>query len=126
MIAFVYLAGPITGLGFDGATDWRVEAKNLLGARGIPTASPMRAKDYLAEMDNLADAYLDGHPLSRPAEKIEDEYGRVYEPESFLERLEHHLEVNPEEPPYAGELGPQDDPYRILDRGFRGYPGEFS
>lgn len=84
----------------------------------------LRLRDEPLEIHGFADLEL--FVLSPECEKIEDEYGRVYEPEAFLVRLEKHLQVNPEEPPYAGELGPQDDPYRILDRGFRGYPGEFS
>ena len=43
----VYLAGPITGLTFDGCTDWREYAKKSLAEAGIDGLSPMRAKDYL-------------------------------------------------------------------------------
>lgn len=43
----VYLAGPITGLTYAGATDWREYAQKLL-APHIAGMSPMRGKDYLA------------------------------------------------------------------------------
>lgn len=41
----VYLAGPITGLDYKGATDWREEAIAKLSP--IMGMSPMRGKDYL-------------------------------------------------------------------------------
>jgi len=40
----VYLAGPIKGLTYTGATDWRDEAKDALYDIGIAGYSPMRAK----------------------------------------------------------------------------------
>lgn len=43
----VYLAGPITGLTFDGCTDWRDHAVQSLASVGIKGLSPMRAKEYL-------------------------------------------------------------------------------
>ena len=43
----VYLAGPIAGLDYTGATDWRDEAIADLAAAGIKGLSPMRAKEYL-------------------------------------------------------------------------------
>jgi nucleoside 2-deoxyribosyltransferase len=53
----VYLSGPITGLTFQGATDWREYAANSLASDGIKGISPMRAKDYLASLK----APLSGH-----------------------------------------------------------------
>lgn len=50
----VYLAGPITGLSFKGATDWREYASDFLYVHGFRGVSPMRAKDYLADETNLA------------------------------------------------------------------------
>lgn len=47
----VYLSGPITGLTFKGATDWRKAATEDLAAAGIEGISPMRAKDYLSALD---------------------------------------------------------------------------
>lgn len=46
----VYLAGPITGLDFKGATDWREFAKAELRKVGIKGLSPMRGKEYLAHV----------------------------------------------------------------------------
>lgn len=43
----VYLAGPITGLSYDGAEDWRRFAKVRLASSGIKAVSPLRAKEYL-------------------------------------------------------------------------------
>lgn len=43
----VYGAGPITGLDYDGAQNWRVHAKNYLADRGVKLVSPLRAKEYL-------------------------------------------------------------------------------
>lgn len=54
----VYLAGPITGLTFDGCTDWRQHAIERLAKHGIVGVSPLRAQDYLKQ---LGDAPLSGH-----------------------------------------------------------------
>ncbi len=43
----VYLAGPITGLTYDGATDWRAIAKQKLDEAGIRSLSPLRAQEHL-------------------------------------------------------------------------------
>jgi nucleoside 2-deoxyribosyltransferase len=64
----VYLAGPIRGLNYDSATQWRELAKAALAEQGIDGMSPMRAKSYLAkEADvgggKLADSYSQ-FPLS--------------------------------------------------------------
>lgn len=47
----VYLSGPITGLTFQGATDWRQYAIESLKTKAIQGISPMRAKDYLASLN---------------------------------------------------------------------------
>lgn len=63
----VYLAGPITGLTFDGASDWRDKAKHKLDLLGIDAFSPMRAKSYLRGVGTLAAAgqnYQGLSPLS--------------------------------------------------------------
>jgi nucleoside 2-deoxyribosyltransferase len=46
----VYLAGPITGLSFQGATSWRHYARDFLADRGIEAFSPLRGKEYLARL----------------------------------------------------------------------------
>lgn len=43
----VYLAGPITGLNFAGAVDWRKAVIKELAEVGIKGLSPMRGKEYL-------------------------------------------------------------------------------
>lgn len=45
----VYLAGPITGQTYAGATDWREGMRKALEPH-IMGMSPMRGKDYLADM----------------------------------------------------------------------------
>lgn len=49
----VYLAGPISGLDFSGAVDWRDRATADLARAGIKGLSPMRAKEYLRGVENL-------------------------------------------------------------------------
>ena len=43
----VYLAGPISGLTYDGVVDWREAVARELADVGIKALSPMRAKSYL-------------------------------------------------------------------------------
>ncbi|MEO5867253.1 MAG: hypothetical protein ABIS14_12830 [Sphingomonas sp.] len=43
----VYLAGPISGCSYEGATDWRERAMCQLAEAQIKGLSPMRAKEYL-------------------------------------------------------------------------------
>jgi nucleoside 2-deoxyribosyltransferase len=43
----VYLAGPISGLNFEGATDWREYAKAELSQFGIKALSPLRYQHHL-------------------------------------------------------------------------------
>lgn len=62
----VYLAGPITGLTFDNATDWRMQAQGFLASRGIQGVSPMRAKEYLRDVGALAALGYQDKPLSSP------------------------------------------------------------
>lgn len=49
----VYLAGPISGLSFDQAVDWRKAVIDDLATAGIRGLSPMRGKEYLAGMQDL-------------------------------------------------------------------------
>lgn len=66
----VYLAGPITGLTFDGAEDWRTSTKAELGKVGIHGLSPLRAKEYLRDIKGELTAdckgYGDLNVLSSP------------------------------------------------------------
>ena len=58
----VYLAGPISGLTFDGAQEWRNEFTRRVDRR-IKAYSPLRGKDYLADLGVLEQSYA-GFPLS--------------------------------------------------------------
>lgn len=54
----IYLAGPISGLSYEGCTDWREHfiehsPEMLVGL------SPMRSKSYLSGEDSIADDYAD-------------------------------------------------------------------
>lgn len=57
----VYLAGPITGLDYDGAQDWRRAAEEFLAAWDIEGMSPMRGKKYL-EAVGIIEATSYGQP----------------------------------------------------------------
>lgn len=46
-MAVIYLAGPIGGLSYSEATNWRDETASTLEPYGIECLSPMRGKDYL-------------------------------------------------------------------------------
>lgn len=50
----VYLAGPISGLTFAGCTSWRDHVSRELTAVGIKAFSPMRAKEYLAQLESIS------------------------------------------------------------------------
>jgi hypothetical protein len=52
----VYLAGPITGLSYDGCTDWRDLVKSWFEPE-ITCYSPMRSKSYLLNRTTIADQY---------------------------------------------------------------------
>lgn len=53
----VYLAGPITGLSYQGCTDWRQKSIEHLGSFGIQGLSPLRGKEYLKHDTNISDNY---------------------------------------------------------------------
>lgn len=53
----VYLVGPITGLSYDGATDWREKAIDYLKEFEISGLSPLRGKDYLLKETSIEDKY---------------------------------------------------------------------
>lgn len=55
----VYLAGPITGLSYEGCIDWRQQAIDHLKHFGIQSLSPLRSKDYLLGETTVADSYDD-------------------------------------------------------------------
>ena len=49
----IYLAGPITGLSYGAATDWRFTASSILESVGITPLNPMRGKEILKGMTSL-------------------------------------------------------------------------
>jgi nucleoside 2-deoxyribosyltransferase len=53
----VYLAGPITGLSYEGCTSWRDWAFKELYNAGHDGLDPMRAKGYLAREDCIGSDY---------------------------------------------------------------------
>ena len=53
----VYLAGPISGLDYNGCNDWREEAVKKLDEWGIAGLSPMRYKNYLSDEKVISDEY---------------------------------------------------------------------
>jgi nucleoside 2-deoxyribosyltransferase len=53
----VYLAGPIAGLPYKGAVDWRQKVTNKLATYHINTLSPMRHKIDLGEEVQIQDSY---------------------------------------------------------------------
>lgn len=55
----VYLAGPITGLDYAGAVDWREHVKNVLSLHEIDAYSPMRGKEFLSHVKKFS-------PLGEP------------------------------------------------------------
>lgn len=72
-----YLAGPINGLSFRGATDWRVKAEKEMAAVGIRGYSPMRGKEYLQEVyDGNIKYHPDGsgHILHQPRSIMTRDY----------------------------------------------------
>ncbi|WP_439357745.1 nucleoside 2-deoxyribosyltransferase [Bradyrhizobium sp. DASA03007] len=56
MKPLVYLAGPISGLNFEGATDWRQWAKAELHQFGIKALSPLREQEHLKEVGVFTNA----------------------------------------------------------------------
>lgn len=58
----VYLAGPITGVSYGDATDWRGEFAKKFPSY-IQAVSPMRGKRYLSHEKMVQDSY-EMHPLS--------------------------------------------------------------
>lgn len=60
---YVYLAGPIAGCTYEGATDWRDHASKALNSAEVECLSPMRGKYFLAGRTLGQDAY-DESPMT--------------------------------------------------------------
>lgn len=54
MSKLVYLYGPITGKTFNQAEDWRTWMREQLAPYGIKAVSPLRFKDYLANLQEIS------------------------------------------------------------------------
>ena len=61
----VYLAGPITGISWGEATDWRDGVKAKLEDNGIAGFSPLRGKEYLSHETKI-DPWYEDKPMSCP------------------------------------------------------------
>lgn len=57
---YIYLAGPITGITFDKATDWRFCVSMALNTDQVRCLSPLRGKDYLKKEGTLHSGTYDG------------------------------------------------------------------
>jgi nucleoside 2-deoxyribosyltransferase len=62
----VYLAGPISGLSYGGATDWRVLAKAMLRTNDIDAFSPLRHQQNLASIQIFSDLGSETERLKDP------------------------------------------------------------
>ncbi|SHG90690.1 hypothetical protein [Bradyrhizobium erythrophlei] len=65
----VYMAGPITGLTYDGAENWRAIAKTALFRSGIQGISPLRGQEYLRDIGKISgtgEGYQHLNVLSTP------------------------------------------------------------
>lgn len=61
----VYLAGPITGISWGEATDWRDGVKAELAKYGLEGFSPLRGKEYLSKETSI-DPWYNDKPMSCP------------------------------------------------------------
>ncbi len=72
----IYLAGPISGLGYDEARfGWRDKFRNLV-PENLQCYSPMRAKEFLADVDQIEGAY-DYNPMATEAGIIARDHNDV-------------------------------------------------
>lgn len=62
----VYLAGPISGLNFVGATDWREYAKGELKQFGVKALSPLREQEHLKSVGTFTNAAAETARLLSP------------------------------------------------------------
>lgn len=51
---YVYLAGPISGLSYQGSTDWRDLVSNSLNSDNVECLSPMRGKLFLLQENAIS------------------------------------------------------------------------
>lgn len=55
----VYLAGPIAGLNYSGAQNWRSDVAKALDSDRIETLTPMRGKQFLKELGDITKVSYD-------------------------------------------------------------------
>jgi nucleoside 2-deoxyribosyltransferase len=62
----IYLAGPMAGLNYKQATDWRNDVTKELERFGVACYSPLRWKEFLAELKKISRKGTDKdvHPLA--------------------------------------------------------------
>lgn len=61
----IYLAGPIAGITFDDATEWRDSVSKLLNTSTTKCFSPLRGKEYLKGSGVLSNGTYDGTMTSQ-------------------------------------------------------------
>jgi nucleoside 2-deoxyribosyltransferase len=84
----VYLAGPIAGLGYAGATDWREFATCVLSDEDIVALSPMRGKQYLQDVGVIGSSHTrPDRPLSTPQAIVARDYFDVKRADLILVNL---------------------------------------
>jgi|GEM_PF-1143899 len=82
-IGKVYLAGPISDTTFEGAISWRQYAQEFLAKYGILGVSPMRGKDYFAQLMSEDETFND-----RFDDKVQA-YKDINEPMSTAQAIFH-------------------------------------
>lgn len=73
MAKLVYLCGPITGLSYAGATDWRTKVKEAL-LPDIEVLSPLRAKKFLRTATAIGDHYPENVMATQKAITTRDRF----------------------------------------------------
>lgn len=92
----VYLAGPIGGTSYALCTDWREKAKDALAEVGIAGFSPMRAKNYLSNVERFSsvpNAY-GANPLSTSKGIMARDYNDCTKADALLVNFEGASKVS--------------------------------
>jgi nucleoside 2-deoxyribosyltransferase len=86
-VAVIYLAGPIGGLTYSDAVDWRAQAAEDLESIGIECLSPMRGKEYLVNEAILKGTGYDDTLLSNNRAIVTRDRMDVYNSDAILMNL---------------------------------------
>lgn len=89
----LYLAGPISGLEYEGATDWRESVHEAL-SESIDVLSPMRLKEHLSHEAILHDRYENANVLSTPRGIMSRDHFDVRRADALLVNLAHSRKVS--------------------------------